>query len=59
VYAGISPEVRRLNLQDDSGPYLPDKVQSALHIDSGTVFGHTSASTMIVLTFSGGERWSL
>src|SRR6266403_6150186 len=53
VYAWISPEGRRLNLaMTIQGHTFSDKVQYALHIDSGKVFGHTSASTTIVCHFS-------
>ncbi len=46
VYAWISPEGRQLNLaMTIQGHSFSDKVQYALHIDSGKVFGHTSAST--------------
>src|SRR5882757_6906697 len=52
VYAWISPEGRQLNLaMTIQGHTFSDKVQYALHIDSGKVFGHTSASTMIVCRF--------
>src|SRR5260370_28859500 len=53
VYAWISPEGRRLNLaMTIQGHTLSDKVQYAMHIDSGKVVGHTSASTMIVCRFA-------
>jgi len=53
VYAWISPEGRQLNLaMTIQGHTFSDKVQYALHIDSGKVFGHTSASTTIVCHFA-------
>ena len=53
VYAWISPEGRQLNLaMTIQGHTFSDKVQYGLHIDSGKVFGHTSASTTIVCHFA-------
>ena len=53
VYAWMSPEGRRLNLaMTIQGHRFSDKVQYAMHIDSGKVVGHTSASTMIVCRFA-------
>jgi hypothetical protein len=49
VYAWTSPEGRRLNLaMTIQGHTFSDKVQYVLHVDSGKVFGHTTASTFIV-----------
>src|SRR5712672_1555250 len=53
VYAWVSPEGRQLNLvMTIQGHTFSDKVQYVLHIDSGRVFGHTSASTSIVCRFA-------
>jgi hypothetical protein len=56
VYAWISPEGRQLNLvMTIQGHTFSDKVQYVLHVDSGTVFGHTSASTSIECRFAAGN----
>jgi hypothetical protein len=53
VYAWVSTEGRRLNLaMTIQGHTFSDKVVYALHIDSGKVFGHTTASTTIVCHFA-------
>jgi hypothetical protein len=53
VYAWISTEGRRLNLaMTIQGHTFSDKVQYVLHVDSGKVFGHTSASTTIACRFA-------
>src|SRR5258708_18538611 len=53
VYAWMSPEGRQLNLaMTIQGHTFSDKAQYALHVDSGNVFGHTSASTPIVCHFA-------
>ena len=53
VYAWISPDGRRLNLvMTVLGHAFSDRVDYALHVDSGTVFGHTSASTSIECHFA-------
>jgi hypothetical protein len=53
VYAWTSPEGRRLNLvMTIQGHSFSDKVQYIFHVDSGQVFGHTSASTSIVCQFA-------
>lgn len=52
VYAWTAPERRQLNLvMTIQGHTFSDKVQYVLHIDSGTMSGHTSASTSIVYSF--------
>lgn len=52
VYAWISPEARRLNLaMTIQGHSFSSRVQYALHVDSGTVLGRTSASTSIECHF--------
>jgi hypothetical protein len=53
VYAWVSPDGRQLNLgMTIQGHTFSDKIQYALHVDSGKVFGHTSASTSIVCHFA-------
>jgi hypothetical protein len=53
VYAWTSPEGHRLNLvMTILGHTFSSKVQYVFHIDSGKVFGHTSASTPIVCAFT-------
>src|SRR5580658_10245959 len=53
VYAWISPEGRQLNLvMTIQGHSFSDKVEYVFHVDSGSVFGHTSASTAIVCHFA-------
>jgi len=52
LYAWTSTAGRRLNLvMTIQGHTFSDKVQYVFHVDSGKVFGHTSASTSIVCTF--------
>jgi hypothetical protein len=53
VYAWMSPEGRQLNLvMTIQGHTFSDKVDYMFHIDSGRVFGHTSASTSIACRFA-------
>jgi hypothetical protein len=53
VYAWTSPEGRRLNLvMTIQGHTFSERVKYVFHVDSGTVFGHTSASTSIVCSFA-------
>jgi hypothetical protein len=52
VYAWISPEGRQLNLvMTIQGHSFSNKVQYALHVESGKVFGQTTASTSIQCSF--------
>jgi hypothetical protein len=52
VYAWISQDARRLNLvMTIQGHSFSSRVQYALHVDSGRVFGRTSASTSIECRF--------
>jgi hypothetical protein len=53
VYAWTSPEGRQLNLvMTIQGHTFSDKVQYVLHVDSGRVFGHTTATTSIACGFA-------
>ena len=53
VYAWTSSEGRQLNLaMTIQGHSFSDKIEYALHVDSGKVFGHTTASTVIVCRFA-------
>ena len=53
VYAWTAPDGRHLNLaMTIQGHTFSDKIDYALHIDSGKVFGHTSASTTIECRFA-------
>src|SRR5258708_35950037 len=53
VYAWMSPEGRQLNLaMTIQGHTFSDKVQYALPVDSGKVFGQPCASTPIVCNFA-------
>src|SRR5258708_26912281 len=53
VYAWTSPEGRQLNLaMTIQGHTFSDKVQYALPVDSGKVFGQPCASTPIVCNFA-------
>jgi len=53
VYAWISSDGRQLNLaMTVLGHGLSDRVDYALHIDSGKIFGHTTASTSIECHFA-------
>jgi hypothetical protein len=53
VYAWTAPEGRQLNLaMTIQGHTFSDKIRYVLHIDSGRVFGRTSASTAIVCRFT-------
>jgi hypothetical protein len=52
VYAWVSPEGRQLNLaMTVQGHTFSNKVQYELHVDSGKVFGQTTASTTIECRF--------
>ena len=52
VYAWMSPEGRRLNLvMTIQGHGFSNRVEYVLHVDSGKVFGQTSASTPIGCRF--------
>src|ERR1700712_5151789 len=52
VYGWISPEGRQLNLvMTIQGHTFSNRVQYTLHVDSGKVFGETSASTAIECRF--------
>jgi hypothetical protein len=52
VYAWMAPEGRRLNLvMTIQGHSFSNKVQYALHVDSGKAFGQTSASISIECRF--------
>jgi len=52
VYAWISPEGRKLNLvMTIQGHSFSNRVKYVLHVDSGKVFGQTSASTSIECRF--------
>jgi Domain of unknown function (DUF4331) len=52
VYAWISPDGRRLNLvMTIVGHSFSDKLRYVFHIDSGTRFGATTATTSIVCRF--------
>jgi hypothetical protein len=53
MYAWTSPEGRQLNLiMTLQGHTFSDKVQYVFHVDSGKVFGHTTATTSIVCRFA-------
>lgn len=53
VYAWISPEGQRLNLaMTIQGHTFSDKIEYALHVDSGKVMGRTTASTTIACRFA-------
>src|SRR4051794_18572631 len=53
VYAWISSDGRQLNLaMTVLGHGFSDRVDYTLHVDSGKVFGHTSASTSIECHFA-------
>ena len=53
VYAWTSPEGRKLNLvMTIQGHTFSDKVDYVFHVDSGKVFGHTSASTSVMCRFA-------
>jgi hypothetical protein len=52
VYAWISPEGKKLNLvMTIQGHSFSNKVHYVLHVDSGKVFGQTTASTSIACRF--------
>ena len=54
VYAWISPNGRQLNLiMDIVGKSFSDKFSYAFHIDSGKVFGKTTATTSLICRFYG------
>jgi hypothetical protein len=53
VYAWTSLDGKHLNLaMTVQGHTFSDKIEYALHVDSGKVFGHTSASTTIQCRFA-------
>jgi hypothetical protein len=53
VYTWTSPEGRQLNLvMTIQGHTFSDKIDYVFHVDSGKVFGHTTASTSIVCRFA-------
>lgn len=53
VYAWMSPDGRQLNLaMTVQGHAFSDRLDYVLHVDSGRVFGHTTASTAILCRFS-------
>ena len=53
VYAWTSPKGRKLNLvMTIQGHTFSDKVDYVFHVDSGKVFGHTSASTSVICRFA-------
>src|ERR1044071_5186039 len=53
VYAWTSPEGGRLNLvMTIQAHTFSDKVDYVIHVDSGELFGHTSASTSIACRFA-------
>jgi hypothetical protein len=53
VYAWTSPEGKRLNLvMTIQGHAFSDRIQYALHIDSGKSFDHTTDTTSIVCRFA-------
>ncbi len=53
VYAWTSPEGQQLNLvMTIQGHAFSDKIQYALHVDSGKTFGHTTATVSIVCSFA-------
>jgi hypothetical protein len=53
VYAWTSPEGRQLNLaMTIQGHAFSEKIEYAIHVDSGKAFGHTSASTEIACRFT-------
>jgi hypothetical protein len=57
VYAWMSPDSRQLNLvMTIVGHTFSDKLQYVFHVDSGTRFGATSATTSIVCRFPAGKE---
>jgi hypothetical protein len=53
VYAWTSPDGQHLNLvMTIQGHSFSDKIEYALHVDSGKTFGRTSATTSVVCRFS-------
>ena len=53
LYAWTSPDGRHLNLvMTILGHTFSDKVEYALHVDSGTIFGHTKASISVECRFA-------
>ena len=53
VYAWTSPQGRKLNLiMTIQGHTFSDKVDYVFHVDSGKVFGRTSASTSVICRFA-------
>jgi hypothetical protein len=56
VYAWMAPEGRRLNVvMTMQGHGFSNKVQYVLHVDSGSEFGHTTASTAIDCRFAAAD----
>jgi Domain of unknown function (DUF4331) len=52
IFAWVSPNGRQLNLvMDIVGKSFSDKIQYVFHIDSGKVYGATTAATSIVCRF--------
>jgi Domain of unknown function (DUF4331) len=52
VYAWVAPDGRRLNLiMTVLGHAFSDRIEYAIHVDSGKTFGHTTASTSILCQF--------
>src|SRR3954467_1147610 len=52
LFAWTSPDGRRLNLiMTIVGHSFSDKLQYAFHVDSGKLFGRTSATTLITCRF--------
>ena len=52
VFAWVSPDGRQLNLvMDIVGKSFSDKIQYVFHIDSGKVYGNTTATTSIACRF--------
>jgi len=57
VYAWMSPDARQLNLaMTIVGHSFSDKLQYVFHVDSGTRFGTTSATTTIVCRFPAAQQ---
>jgi hypothetical protein len=52
MFAWVSPSGRQLNLvMDIVGKTFSDKIQYVFHVDSGKVYGNTTATTSIVCRF--------
>jgi hypothetical protein len=53
IYAWVAPDGRQLNLiMTIQGHQFSDRVEYTLHVDSGSAFGHTTASTSVVCRFA-------